>query len=558
MTFFLCTYDKSDIVWTQNLAYNGAKRCKNQACRAKNLCKVLKYAEAQEKKGSMSMKRVFSLAVVVLLLVMVCAPAALAADGGATVTVSISVNGELVLAAEKVTTSATTVDALLQEVHAAYCPEGADGYASGIDATYNMFMISKVWGVVNTPYVILNAAPLATGENAAYTAADSAPLKDGDNIVIIQDTTYMVPVVSLTAVEEGGNVTLTATKWALDFNTFTYNGSPYVGEVTDASGASLGTTDGSGVLTVPATAKAVIAGVCAIPADGSAVVAAAPAPSAGGVAAPAAASGDAITVYVSISANGVLEIAAQPVQITTYTVEAALIEAHRLYCPQGEAGFGAGIDPSYAMYLINTMWGVPVTPYVMLNSAPLGSGVNSAYTAANACPVTAGDNIMVVADASSMTPAVCLEYDAENNLVKVNQWALDMTTFQYTNGALEGIDLIDAQTGEVLGTTNALGQARVSKAPACGVVAYQGVSAVPVAENTGTFECIHDKYVAPVRDYSLFGGPDGKSLLRILIVGLGLVIPLLIVVLYAQNKEVKMRGVKYEDLTGDREITHRM
>lgn len=503
----------------------------------------------------MKMKRAFALAIVVLLLAMMVAPTALAADE-VTVTISISVNGELVVAAEKVTTSEATVEGAIRAAHAAFCPDGEAGYGSGIDATYNMFMINTIWGVVNTPYVILNSAPLATGENSMKTSADTAPISNGDNIIIIQDTTYTVPVVSLTAQADGDNVTLTATRWVLDFNTFTYNGSPYVGELVDAAGNSLGTTDASGVLTIAKTDKAVIPGISAIPADGSATVSTAPV--SGSPAAAAPASGDAITVYVSISANGVLQIAAQPVQVTTYTVEAALKEAHRLYCPQGESGFAAGIDPTYSMYMINTIWGVKTTPYVILNSAPLGSGVNSAYISADAAPVQEGNNIIVVADAAGITPAVSLVYEADTQIVKVAQWALDFTTFQYTNAALENVDILDAQTGEVVGTTNALGNARVNKVPACGVVCYKGVGAVSVSPDSGVFECIHDKYEAPARDYSLFGGEDGKSLRNILIIGLGLVIPLLIVVIYAQRKETKSGGVKYEDLTGDSEITRHM
>jgi len=500
------------------------------------------------------MKRAFALTIVVLLLAMMVAPAALAADE-VTVTISISVNGELVVAAEQVTTSEATVEGAIRAAHAKFCPDGEAGYGSGIDPTYNMFMINTIWGVANTPYVILNSAPLATGENAQKTSADTAPIVNGDNIIIIQDTTYMVPVVSLTAQAEGDNVTLTATKWALDFNTFQYNGTPYVGEIVDASGASLGTTDASGVLTVAKTAKAVVAGVCGIPADGSATASAAPAASA-----PAAepASGDAITVYVSVSADGVMEIAAQPVQVTTYTLENALIEAHKLYCPLGASGFAAGINPTYSMYMISSFWGIATTPYVILNTAPLGSGANGAYLTADTTPVQDGDNIIVVADSTGITPPVSVVYDAENQIVKLAQWALDFTTYQYTSAALENVDILDAQTGEVVGTTNALGNARVNKIPACGVVCYKGVGGVSVSDGSGVFECIHDKYEAPARDYSVFGGEDGKSLLRIVIVGLGLVIPLLCVVLYAQNKETKTGGVKYENLTGDREITRHM
>ena len=165
---------------------------------------------------------------------------------------------------------------------------------------------------------------------------------------------------------------------------------------------------------------------------------------------------------------------------------------------------------------------------------------------------------LYMADANGATPPISLEYDKETQIVKVNQWALDFTTFQYTNAAVENVDIVDAETGAVLGTTNALGNARLSKIPACGVAAYPGVSAVAVSDNVGSFTPIQDKYVPPAHDYSIFGGPDGRSLLRILVIGLGLIIPLLIIVLFAYNRELRTAGVKYEDLRGDNEVTRRL
>ena len=242
---------------------------------------------------------------------------------------------------------------------------------------------------------------------------------------------------------------------------------------------------------------------------------------------------------------------------TTYTVEEALKEAHRQYHPQGEAGFSAGIDATYFMYMINTCWGVKTTPYVILNDAPLGSGSNSAYISADTAPVKEGDNIIVVADSAGLVPPIALKID-DNGLIMVNQWALDFTTFQYTNAAIENADVIDAATGEVLGTTNALGNARLSKQPSCGVVAYQGVAAIRVTDDVSYFEPYGEAYVAPARDYSIFGGEDGKSLLRICIIGGGLALPLLIVVLFAHNKEVKSGGIKYADMRGHNEVTKKM
>ncbi len=274
--------------------------------------------------------------------------------------------------------------------------------------------------------------------------------------------------------------------------------------------------------------------------------------------APGIETGAPITVYITVSADGVLKVAAQPVQVTTYSVEAVIVAAHEQFYSEGLMGFNAGTNNSYGMYMIDKFWGIATTPYVIKNSAPLGSGANSEYISADTAPVAAGDNIIVVADTNGATPPVSLEYDKETQIVKVNQWALDFTTFQYTNAAVENVDIVDAETGAVLGTTNALGNARLSKIPACGVAAYPGVSAVAVSDNVTSFTPIQDKYTPPAHDYSIFGGPDGRSLLRILVIGLGLIIPLLIIVLFAYNRELRTAGVKYEDLRGDNEVTRRL
>lgn len=506
------------------------------------------------------MKKAFALVIVVLLLAAMAAPAVLAADE-ATVTVSVSANGELVLAAQPVSVSELTVDAVIKAAHKAYCADGEAGYAAGIDSTWNMFMISKCWSVTGTPYVVLNGAPLGAGENAAFISADACPVKDGDNLILSISDNMEKPAMAVSMVAEvaDGSCKLTAQNWVMDFATFQYSPNALANyEVTDASGASLGTTGADGTLTFAATAAAIIPGIGAVPADGSAAASAPAAPGAAPAAPGAApATGDPITVYVSVSAEGVLGIASQPVTVTTYTVEAALVAAHDLYYPGGSmAGFHSGINASYGMYMIDMMWGVATTPYVILNRAPLGSGENTAYISADTCPVKDGDTINVVASTKSI-PACAISID-DNGLVALQQWALDFTTFQYTNAAIENADIIDAQTGEVLGTTNALGNARLNKQPTSGVVAYQGVAAIRTGDSVTPFDCYKGEYVAPARDYSIFGGEDGQSLLKIVIIGLGIAIPLLVVVLYAHNKEVKSGGVKYANLREHSEVTKHM
>ena len=456
------------------------------------------------------MKKVLALVIVVLLLTAMAAPMALAADG-VTIVPNATYQGETV------TMTANGVDELVTVFDLA-----SIGFGSGIEYGF-WFENSGSFSFDRDVTLIFQGQPkfeLKAGET--YNIADDGysecylQLDDGNMIAILDKA------------NPGNWASLTpSTPWSEV--PATING--VAGAASPSGGAPSGGPGGGGGF------------------GGGAP---------GGAPAPGIESGAPITVYVSVSANGVCEIASQPVEITTYSVEAALIAAHEKYYSGGASGFHAGTDNSYAMYMIDNCWGVPTTPYVILNTAPLGSGANSAYISADTAPVAAGDNIIVVADAAGLTPAVSMEYDAETQIVKLNQWALDFTTFQYTSAAVEEADVIDAETGAVLGTTNALGNARLSKQPTSGVVMYQGVGAVRTRDDIGTFTSVKDKYVAPAHDYSVFGGKDGRSLRNIVLIGVGLIIPLLIVVIFAYRKETQMRGIKYEDLRGDNEVTRHL
>lgn len=175
--------------------------------------------------------------------------------------VTVSVDGKLQIAAYPVPAKDMTVDEVLKAAHAAYYPRGESGYASGIDPTWNMFMISRCWGVMGTPYVVVNGAPL-------QAAVDTVKVSPGDNIIAAISTNFMIPpdVVSLEAVVSGGMAQVKAIKWVLDFTTFTYSSSPYASApVTDPyTGASLGTTDANGMVTVPAAGVVAVGGAAAI------------------------------------------------------------------------------------------------------------------------------------------------------------------------------------------------------------------------------------------------------------------------------------------------------
>ncbi len=534
------------------------------------------------------MKKILALVIVAILVFATMIPAALAADD-ATVYVSVSVDGDLKIAAQPVTVSTLTVEAALKEAHAQYYSGGESGFNAGIDPTYNMYMINSFWGVATTPYVILNSAPLGSGANAMYASADTAPVADGDNLIVSISTDFMnpSPAVALTADVADGNATITASSWTLDFTTFQYTSSPLAGrKVFDADGAELGTTGSDGKITVPASGVAVVDGLAAIPADGTSkstgdtVVAVAPPPAGGfgtgtgfgdfgggfgdfgggfgdfgssGALPPyeAPAPGEGITVYVTISAEGVVVLASQPVEIKAEgaSVAAAIQAANAIYGPEGEAGFeGSASAATYNMYRVNKCWGATGTANIVKNDAVLGAGSNAEYYTADTCPVEEGDCVTIAISSDGRVPAVSLTYNDHNGMASVSSWAMDMSTFTYGDTALEGAEIIDAETGEVLGKTNQLGAAKLSKIPDCGVIAYQGAAACAIDKTKiKSFTPYDGEYVAPAHDYSVFGGPDGRSLKKIVIIGLSLSIPLAIIVIYAFKKEIKYGGLKYGD-----------
>ena len=204
------------------------------------------------------MKKVLALVMVVVMLAAL-APMALAAS--ATVNVSVSVDGKLLVAAQPVSVSDLTVSSVLKAAHKAYFKDGESGYAAGIDKTWNMFLITKCWGVTATPYVVVNGAPLGSDPKAPSTA-DVAPVKAGDNIIICtsSDTNKPATPISLPATVADGKATITATSWTLDFTTFTYKSAPAASmKVVDDKGAALGTTDASGKATVAVPASGIVA-----------------------------------------------------------------------------------------------------------------------------------------------------------------------------------------------------------------------------------------------------------------------------------------------------------
>ncbi len=473
--------------------------------------------------------------------------------------ISVSVDGVLQLAAQPMALPAdATVNGVLAAAHEQFFSDGLNGYVADTNNQYAMFLITKCWGVATTPYVMVNN--LAMGSTGFSATADTAAVKAGDNVIVSlsSDTATPAQAISLTADVADGSATVTATSWVLDFSTFTYKSSPFANAtvIDPVSGTTLGTTDANGQIVVPAVGTAAITGLAAIPVDGSCgststaapPVAAAPAAAAEAAPAAAAPTGADTTVYVTVSIDGVLQIAAQPVTTNVLTVDGALKAAHEKYYSGGAAGYHGG-NASFGC-MIDTIWGVQTTPYVIIGGAPLGSakGKYSDYMSVDQCPINEGDNIVVVLSAKGATMPVVSLSEGEDGYIIATSWSLDFTTFQYTEATYVEADVIDAETGDVLATTDAFGKFKIKKAPACGVVAITGLTAIPVGE-VQSFTAYDGVYVPPAHDYRVFGGKDGRLLLKIVIVALAFAIPLGIVVSYAQNKELKSKGVKYAEVT---------
>lgn len=215
------------------------------------------------------MKKALILSIAVMMLIAM-STVAMAEDN--IVYVTVSVDGELVVAAQPVSPAEMTVDSALKAAHAAFYPGGESGYEAGIDPMWNMFLISKAWGVNVTPFVILNGAPLGAPENPG--TADVTKVKPGDNLIMSLSSDPMVPAkaVALKVSISGDAATVTAIEWILDFTTFTYSSAPFANAevINPETGEVLGTTDAEGNITVPATGVVAVGGVAAIPVDGSA------------------------------------------------------------------------------------------------------------------------------------------------------------------------------------------------------------------------------------------------------------------------------------------------
>ncbi len=187
------------------------------------------------------------------------------------------------------------------------------------------------------------------------------------------------------------------------------------------------------------------------------------------------------TVYISVSVDGELLVAAQPVTVTEMTVEAAIKAAHEAYYSDGLSGYAAGIDPTFNVYLVNKCWGIQQVPFVILNGAPLGADP-AIPPFVNAAPVAANDNI-IICTASTQGAATPVSLTAtisgDSATVTATAWTLNLATFTYTSAPLKNANVVDPITGESLGTTDDNGQITVT-IPESGIVAIEGLAAINV------------------------------------------------------------------------------
>jgi hypothetical protein len=160
-----------------------------------------------------------------------------------------------------------TLDAALKAAHGKYYSGGESGYAAGIDPNYGVFIVNKCWGIQQIPFIILNDSP-APGPKIT-TFIDATPVVANDNIIICTASTQgdATPV-SLTATLAGDSATVTATSWIFNPSNFTYTSAPLANAnvIDPTTGASLGTTDANGhiTVTVPESGVVAIEGLAAI------------------------------------------------------------------------------------------------------------------------------------------------------------------------------------------------------------------------------------------------------------------------------------------------------
>ena len=255
----------------------------------------------------------------------------------------------------------------------------------------------------------------------------------------------------------------------------------------------------------------------------------------------ASSSASGTTVYVSVSVDGKLLVAAQPVTITDMTVQGAIKAAHAAYYSGGESGYTAGIDPTFNMYLISQCWGIKGVPYVILNSAPLGADPKVPPTV-NAAPVAANDNIIICESSDPMNkPAqpVSLTATVSGNsaTVTATAWTLDFTTFKYSSAPFAKANIVDPTIGASLGTTDANGRSTVT-IPESGIVAVEGLAAINVKNLPASTPAAPTSTLAAPRSTKipLFYGPTTSLIIATVVI----LTPIVVIVIVKMVKQSRL------------------
>jgi hypothetical protein len=254
-------------------------------------------------------------------------------------------------------------------------------------------------------------------------------------------------------------------------------------------------------------------------------------------AAPAA--GGEITVYFTASVDGKIQVAAEPVKVTEATVDGALKAAHKALFSGGESGYGAGIDATWNMFLINTCWGVKATPFVLVNGIP--TGAEGLAGTPDTIAVHDGDNIVVsTATDSQNNPSKAIGLTAEvkdgSATLTAIDWVLDFTSFTYSKTPVADAEVTDPATGTSLGKTDAEGKITVT-APESGVVAVAGTAAIRV---DGSAKSAEEIAAAAAAEKAANAAPlFYDQTYQLIIITVVLMVPVFVVILVNMSKQAR-------------------
>lgn len=190
------------------------------------------------------------------------------------------------------------------------------------------------------------------------------------------------------------------------------------------------------------------------------------------------------SVYVSVSVDGVLLVAAQSIAYTKdMTLEDVVKAAHTAYYADGlngyqadESKFGAGY------YIINKCWGVENTPCIVINDHLNSEKV---FQSVKVIKVKANDNIIICTVQSGGTLApVSMKAVKSGGQVTITalSWTMNPADYTWSSKPCKNANVLDSE-GNVLGTTDDNGQITID-IPADSIVIIEGFAAINVTAAT--------------------------------------------------------------------------